>query len=96
VRGSTFISNNFPSLTTEYNLRIRTRTAEAEEFSMAKRKNQASANGQAKKKRAISDDEAHKKFRNGLFDSKVLEGYTNYYAGSQPYVAIYTTCLTRL
>jgi hypothetical protein len=52
---------------------------------MAKRKNQAAANGQAKKKRAISDDEAHKNFRNGLFDSKVLEGYTDYYAESQPY-----------
>ena len=63
---------------------------------MAKRKNQASANGQAKKKRAISDDEAHKNFRSGLFDSKVLEGYTNYYAESQPYATIYTTCLTRL
>lgn len=55
---------------------------------MAKRKNGASANGQAKKKRAISDDDAHKNFRNGLFDSKVLEGYTKYYAESQPYVPI--------
>jgi hypothetical protein len=54
-----------------------------------KRKNQSSANGQAQKKvkkRAISDDEAHKNFRGGLFDSKVLEGYTDYYAKSQPYV----------
>jgi hypothetical protein len=63
---------------------------------MAKRKNQSQANGQAKKKRAISDDEAHKNFRNGLFDSKVLEGYTSYYAESQPYAhlrsTIYTSC----
>jgi hypothetical protein len=52
---------------------------------MAKRKNKAPANGQAKKKRAISDDEAQKNFRGGLFEGKVLEGYTNYYAESQPY-----------
>jgi hypothetical protein len=52
---------------------------------MVKRKNRAPSNGQAKKKRAISDDEAHKNFRSGLFDSKVLAGYTNYYAESQPY-----------
>jgi hypothetical protein len=51
---------------------------------MVKRKNGTSANGQAKKKRAISDDDAHRNFRNGLFDSKVLEGYTKYYAESQP------------
>jgi hypothetical protein len=56
-----------------------------------KRKNQASANGQAKKKRAISDDEAHKNFRDGLFESKVLEGYTNYYAESQPYAPRHAT-----
>ncbi|KAH3948209.1 hypothetical protein HBI56_125500 [Parastagonospora nodorum] len=52
---------------------------------MAKRKNRAPSNGQPKKKRAISDDEAHKNFRSGLFDGKVLEGYTKYYAESQPY-----------
>ncbi|KAH7076452.1 Oxoglutarate and iron-dependent oxygenase degradation C-term-domain-containing protein [Paraphoma chrysanthemicola] len=52
---------------------------------MAKRKNHAPANGQVKKKRAISDDEAHKNFRSGLFEGKVLEGYTSYYAESQPY-----------
>jgi len=52
---------------------------------MAKRKNEAPANGKAKKKRAISDNEAQKNFRDGLFDSQVLEGYTNYYAHSQPY-----------
>ncbi|KAF1832961.1 hypothetical protein BDW02DRAFT_640441 [Decorospora gaudefroyi] len=52
---------------------------------MAKRKHEAPANGKAKKKRAISDDEAHKNFRNGLFDSKVLEEYASYYASSQPY-----------
>jgi hypothetical protein len=52
---------------------------------MAKRKNRAPASGQVKKKRAISDDDAHKNFRSGLFDSKVLQGYTSYYAESQPY-----------
>jgi hypothetical protein len=52
---------------------------------MPKRKNQAPANGKSKK-RAISDDEAHKNFDKGLFDSKRLAGYTNYYAESQPYV----------
>lgn len=52
---------------------------------MPKRKNEAPANGKANKKRAISDDEAHKNFRNGLFGTKVLDGYTNYYAESQPY-----------
>ncbi|XPS93607.1 putative component of NuA3 histone acetyltransferase complex [Ascochyta lentis] len=51
---------------------------------MPKRKNQAPANGKSKK-RAISDDEAHKNFDAGLFDSKRLAGYTNYYAESQPY-----------
>jgi hypothetical protein len=51
---------------------------------MAKRKNRAPANEPVKKKRAISDDDAHKNFRNGLFDSKVLQGYTSYYAESQP------------
>jgi hypothetical protein len=55
---------------------------------MAKRKNEAPANGKPKKKRAISDDEAHKNFRSGLFDSKVLEEYTSEYAGSQPYASI--------
>ncbi|KAF7446189.1 fe ii 2-oxoglutarate-dependent dioxygenase [Pyrenophora tritici-repentis] len=52
---------------------------------MAKRKNETPANGKAKKKRAISDDEAQKNFRDGLFNSQVLEGYTNYYVDSQPY-----------
>ena len=59
-------------------------------LTMAKRKNQAPANGQVKKKRAISDDEAHKNFRAGLFDKKVLEGYTSYYAESQPYAPFLT------
>jgi hypothetical protein len=54
-------------------------------FEMAKRKNRAPANDQPKKKRAISDEDAHKNFRSGLFESKVLEGYTKYYAESQPY-----------
>ncbi|OAL55937.1 hypothetical protein IQ07DRAFT_583368 [Pyrenochaeta sp. DS3sAY3a] len=52
---------------------------------MAKRKNEAPANGKAKKKRAISDSEAQGNFRAGLFDTKVLDGYTQYYADSQPY-----------
>ena len=52
---------------------------------MPKRKSEVSTNGKAKKKRAISDDEAHKNFREGLFDHEVLNGYTNYYAESQPY-----------
>ena len=56
---------------------------------MAKRKNGNAINGQAKKKRAISDNDAHKNFRNGLFDSKVQEGYTKYYAESQPYVRVF-------
>jgi hypothetical protein len=51
-----------------------------------KRKSEASVNGKAKKKRAILDEEAHQNFRNGLFDSNSLEGYTSYYAASQPYV----------
>ncbi|KAF1951933.1 hypothetical protein CC80DRAFT_190225 [Byssothecium circinans] len=51
---------------------------------MMKRKSDVPANGKAKK-RAISDEEAHSKFRKGLFDSKVLKGYTDYYATSQPY-----------
>ena len=51
-----------------------------------KRKNDAPVSGKSKK-RAISDDEAHQKFREGLFDSKVLADYTSYYAASQPYVA---------
>lgn len=55
---------------------------------MAKRKNEASANGNAKKKRAISDDEAHKNFRSGLFDNEVLKDYTKYYSESQPYAPV--------
>ena len=54
-------------------------------FTMPKRKNQSPANGKSKK-RAISDEEAHKNFDKGLFDGKRLAGYTNYYAESQPYV----------
>lgn len=50
-----------------------------------KRKSEAPVNGKAKK-RAISDDEAHANFRSGLFDTKVLAGYTDFYAASQPYV----------
>ncbi|KAF2270508.1 hypothetical protein CC78DRAFT_134388 [Lojkania enalia] len=49
-----------------------------------KRKNEAPANGKSKK-RAISDEEAHQHFRKGLFDKSVLQGYTDYYAASQPY-----------
>ncbi|KAF1359438.1 Fe II 2-oxoglutarate-dependent dioxygenase-like protein [Lizonia empirigonia] len=51
---------------------------------MVKRKNQAPVNGKSKK-RAISDDEAHKNFDAGLFESKRLAGYTDYYAKSEPY-----------
>ncbi|ORY08183.1 Oxoglutarate and iron-dependent oxygenase degradation C-term-domain-containing protein [Clohesyomyces aquaticus] len=51
---------------------------------MGKRKSEARANGSSKK-RAISDTEAHANFRAGLFDSKVLQQYTDYYASSQPY-----------
>ena len=50
-----------------------------------KRKNEAPVNGKSKK-RAISDDEAHANFRSGLFDGKVLAGYTDFYAASKPYV----------
>ncbi|KAF2498256.1 hypothetical protein BU16DRAFT_455559 [Lophium mytilinum] len=49
-----------------------------------KRKNDTPANG-ASKKRAISDSEAEKNFRAGLFDSKVLADYTQQYAKSSPY-----------
>ncbi|KAF2730209.1 hypothetical protein EJ04DRAFT_445566 [Polyplosphaeria fusca] len=49
-----------------------------------KRKSETPANGKAKK-RAISDDEAHQNFRGGLFNAKVLQAYTDYYAASQPY-----------
>ncbi|KAF2179718.1 hypothetical protein K469DRAFT_594897 [Zopfia rhizophila CBS 207.26] len=49
-----------------------------------KRKNEAPGIGSSKK-RAISDEEAHNNFRKGLFDSKVLQGYTDYYAASEPY-----------
>lgn len=49
-----------------------------------KRKNETPANGKSKK-RAISDDEAHRNFRKGLFNSDVLTHYTDYYATSQPY-----------
>lgn len=52
---------------------------------MPKRKNQSPANGKSKK-RAISDEEAHKNFDKGLFESKRLASYTKYYAESQPYV----------
>jgi hypothetical protein len=60
---------------------------------MAKRKNEAPANGKPKKKRAISDDEARKNFRDGLFDSKVLQEYISYYASSQPYAPVPITHL---
>ncbi|KAF2467477.1 uncharacterized protein BDR25DRAFT_62810 [Lindgomyces ingoldianus] len=49
-----------------------------------KRKNEAAANGSSKK-RAISDTEAQSNFRKGLFDAKVLQQYTDFYATSQPY-----------
>jgi prolyl 3-hydroxylase /prolyl 3,4-dihydroxylase len=37
------------------------------------------------KKRAISDDEAKRNFRQGLFDSDVLRESTSQYAASKPY-----------
>ncbi len=55
---------------------------------MPKRKNDAAANGQVTKKRAISDHEARENFRAGLFDANVLDEYTNDYAQSQPYAPI--------
>jgi hypothetical protein len=54
-----------------------------------KRKSETPANGKLAKKRAIPDEEAHNKFRKGLFDGDVLKRYTNYYATSQPYVKHY-------
>ncbi|TPX15616.1 uncharacterized protein E0L32_004314 [Thyridium curvatum] len=36
-------------------------------------------------KNTLSDDEAKKRFRKGLFDKDVLEGYTTEYAESSPY-----------
>ncbi|OCK82090.1 hypothetical protein K432DRAFT_380733 [Lepidopterella palustris CBS 459.81] len=49
-----------------------------------KRKNETPANGKYKK-RAISDEEAQKHFRKGLFQPKVLQEYTQQYAKSEPY-----------
>jgi hypothetical protein len=49
-----------------------------------KRKNEAPLQGKSKK-RAISDLEAQKNFRSGLFDGAVLQDYTKSYAASQPY-----------
>ena len=60
---------------------------------MPKRKNDAVANGQVTKKRAISDDDARNNFRSGLFDANVLDGYTNDYAQSQPYAPIFPLLL---
>ncbi|KAF2085598.1 hypothetical protein K490DRAFT_74993 [Saccharata proteae CBS 121410] len=50
-----------------------------------KRKNETPANG-VSKKRALSDKEAKTKFRDGLFDTKVLEEYRKKYAKSKPYL----------
>ncbi len=36
------------------------------------------------KKRAISSDDVHSKFRHDLFDHKVLDQYTLDYAASKP------------
>ncbi|KAF2850760.1 Fe II 2-oxoglutarate-dependent dioxygenase-like protein [Plenodomus tracheiphilus IPT5] len=53
---------------------------------MSKRKNESRAARVAKKRKAtLSNEEVHKNFRSALFDNKVLEGYTEYYAKSQPY-----------
>lgn len=59
---------------------------------MPKRKHDTTPRqGVAKKKRAISDADAHSNFRDGLFDQTVLDGYTQYYAKSQPYVLHFFT-----
>ncbi|KAH9879049.1 hypothetical protein J1614_002484 [Plenodomus biglobosus] len=53
---------------------------------MSKRKNESRAARIAKKRKAaVSNEQVHKNFRSGLFDSEVLAGYTKYYAKSQPY-----------
>ncbi|OCL09933.1 hypothetical protein AOQ84DRAFT_10135, partial [Glonium stellatum] len=49
-----------------------------------KRKNDAPANGKSKK-RALSDDEAQRNFRKGLFNPEVLKDYSQQYAKSAPY-----------
>ena len=54
-----------------------------------KRKNDAPANGRSKK-RAISDDEAQRNFRKGLFDPKVLKDYSQQYEKSEPYAGDYS------
>jgi hypothetical protein len=55
----------------------------SQELSNMKRKNSTPANS-ASKKRAISNAEAEKNFRAGLFDSNVLADYTQQYAKSAP------------
>lgn len=48
------------------------------------------ANGQPdSKKRALSNEEAATRFRDGLFDSAELQKYTTDYAKSKPYVSVY-------
>lgn len=53
---------------------------------MAGKKRKLEDNGVngASKRRAISDDEAHQRFRDGLFHDNVLERYTKEYAASHP------------
>ena len=47
------------------------------------------ANGQPdSKKRALSNEEAATRFRDGLFDSAELQKYTTAYAESKPYALI--------
>ncbi|KAI1493131.1 Oxoglutarate and iron-dependent oxygenase degradation C-term-domain-containing protein [Biscogniauxia mediterranea] len=54
-----------------------------------KRKAESQAGGQKptkkKSKTSLSDEEAKKRFRKGLFDKKVLDEYTRGYATSSPY-----------
>ncbi|KAI0600784.1 Oxoglutarate and iron-dependent oxygenase degradation C-term-domain-containing protein [Biscogniauxia sp. FL1348] len=54
-----------------------------------KRKAESQAGGQKptkkKSKTSLSDEEAKKRFRKGLFDKKVLDEYTRGYAHSSPY-----------
>jgi Rps23 Pro-64 3,4-dihydroxylase Tpa1-like proline 4-hydroxylase len=51
-----------------------------------KRKNESSANGSERAKRRLpSEQEARSGFRDGLFDEKVLNDYTQQYSSSSPY-----------
>jgi hypothetical protein len=60
---------------------------------LEKRRREKEAKAMRRKKKhqrrratTAEDREAHKNFRAGLFDGKVREEYTEYYAKSSPYV----------